>query len=658
MYLLIIIFPLLGSILSGFFGRKIGVSGSQIITTTLVILTTLLAIIAYIEVGLNNIPVSIQLFRWVDSESLNIYWAFHFDALTVSMLLPVLVVSSLVHLYSIGYMEKDPHNQRFFSYLSLFTFMMVVLVTADNYLLMFVGWEGVGVCSYLLVNFWYTRIAANQSSISALLTNRVGDCFLTIGMFAMLFALGNLDYAIVFSLGPYISENVVTLICICLLIGAMAKSSQLGLHVWLPMAMEGPTPVSALIHAATMVTAGCYLLLRSSPLLEYSSTALLLCLWIGALTTVFSSLIGLFQQDIKKVVAYSTMSQLGMMVIAVGLSSYNVALFHLVNHAFYKALLFLGAGSVIHAMADNQDFRKYGGLRAILPLTYSVMVIASLSLVAFPYMTGFYSKDLILELSYGQYYFSSTAVYFIAMIGATFTTMYSIKVLYLTFLTSPNGPLISYKNAHEGDLFLSIPLIVLAIFSIFFGYIAKDIYVGLGSDFFADNSLFIHPSHEIAIDSEFSVPTIYKLLPFICTIFFAILAVIISELSPLLLMDFKYSRLGYNTFVLFNQRFFVELFYNKYVSGTVLTLGGKTTKLLDRGSLELIGPYGLENGLLYLGKNISSLDSGVITSYALYILIGLTFYISIPYIYSFDNSLILVMLYSLFTLTELKPARA
>nr|YP_010608746.1 NADH dehydrogenase subunit 5 [Drechslerella dactyloides]WAN89826.1 NADH dehydrogenase subunit 5 [Drechslerella dactyloides] len=658
MYLLIIILPLLGSILSGFFGRKIGVSGSQIITTTLVILTTLLAIIAYIEVGLNNIPVSIQLFRWVDSESLNIYWAFHFDALTVSMLLPVLVVSSLVHLYSVGYMEKDPHNQRFFSYLSLFTFMMVVLVTADNYLLMFVGWEGVGICSYLLVNFWYTRIAANQSSVSALLTNRVGDCFLTIGMFAMLFALGNLDYATVFSLGPYISENVVTLICICLLIGAMAKSSQLGLHVWLPMAMEGPTPVSALIHAATIHTAGVYLLMRSSPLLEYSSTALLLCLWIGALTTVFSSLIGLFQQDIKKVIAYSTMSQLGMMVIAVGLSSYNVALFHLVNHAFYKALLFLGAGSVIHAMADNQDFRKYGGLRAILPLTYSVMVIASLSLVAFPFLTGFYSKDLILELSYGQYYFSSTAVYFIAIIGATFTTIYSIKVLYLTFLTSPNGPLISYKNAHEGDLFLSIPLIVLALFSIFFGYIAKDIYVGLGSDFFADNSLFIHPSHEIAIDSEFSILPIYKLLPFICTIFFAILAVIISEFSPLLLMDFKYSRLGYNTFVLFNQRFFVELFYNKYVSGTILTLGGKTTKLLDRGSLELIGPYGLENGLLYLGKNISSLDTGVITSYALYILIGLTFYISIPYIYSFDNSLILVILYSLFTLTELRPSQA
>jgi hypothetical protein len=310
MYLAIIILPLLGSIASGFFGRKIGVSGAQIITCTAVVTTTILAVLAFFEVGLNNIPVSIEVFRWIDSESLNVSWGFHFDSLTVSMLIPVLIVSSLVHIYSIGYMSEDPHNQRFFSYLSLFTFMMVILVTANNYLLMFVGWEGVGVCSYLLVCFWFTRIAANQSSLSAFLTNRVGDCFLTIGMFAILLAFGNLDYATVFSLAPYMNENVVTIVGICLLIGAMAKSSQIGLHVWLPMAMEGPTPVSALIHAATMVTAGVYLLMRSSPLIEYSSTVLMLCLWLGAITTVFSSLIGLFQQDIKKVIAYSTMSQL------------------------------------------------------------------------------------------------------------------------------------------------------------------------------------------------------------------------------------------------------------------------------------------------------------------------------------------------------------
>ncbi len=310
MYLSIIILPLLGSIVSGFFGRKVGVSGAQFITCFNVIITTILAILAFFEVGFNNIPVSIELFRWIDSEWFNIIWGFEFDSLTVSMLIPVLIISSLVHIYSISYMSNDPHIQRFFSYLSLFTFMMIILVTGNNYLLMFVGWEGVGVCSYLLVSFWFTRIAANQSSLSAFLTNRVGDCFLTIGMFAILWSIGNLDYASVFSIAPYLNENVITIIGICLLIGAMAKSSQVGLHVWLPMAMEGPTPVSALIHAATMVTAGVYLLIRSSPLIEYSSLVLLLTLWLGAITTVFSSLVGLFQQDIKKVIAYSTMSQL------------------------------------------------------------------------------------------------------------------------------------------------------------------------------------------------------------------------------------------------------------------------------------------------------------------------------------------------------------
>jgi NADH-ubiquinone oxidoreductase chain 5 len=627
MYLAIIILPLLGSIASGFFGRKIGVTGAQLITCTAVILTTILAVIAFFEVGLNNIPVSIQVFRWIDSESLNVGWDFHFDSLTVSMLLPVLIISSLVHIYSIGYMSHDPHNQRFFSYLSLFTFMMVILVTANNYLLMFVGWEGVGVCSYLLVCFWFTRIAANQSALSAFLTNRVGDCLLTIGMFAILWSFGNLDYATVFSLAPYMNENIVTIIGICLLIGAMAKSSQVGLHVWLPMAMEGPTPVSALIHAATMVTAGVYLLMRSSPLIEYSSTVLMLCLWLGAITTVFSSLIGLFQQDIKKVIAYSTMSQLGMMVIAVGLSSYNIALFHLVNHAFYKGLLFLGAGAVIHAVADNQDFRRYGGLRAFLPLTYSVMLIASLSLVAFPFMTGFYSKDFILESAYGQYYFSSTVVYIIATIGAIFTTLYSVKVLYLTFLTNPNGPLINYKQAHEGDIFMSLPLIILAIFSIFFGFITKDMFIGLGSGFFADNALFIHPSHEIMLDTEFGVPTLFKLLPLIFTILFSIIAMVLSEYLSTVLIYFKLSRIGYNIFSFFNQRFLIELFYNRFITGIVLKLGGQTTKVIDKGSIEYLGPYGLEKGLLNISNNISKLNTGVITSYALYILVGLVLYI-------------------------------
>ena len=429
-----------------------------------------------------------------------------------------------------------------------------------------------------------------------------------------------------------------------------------------------PTPVSALIHAATMVTAGVYLLMRSSPLIEYSSTVLLICLWLGAITTVFSSLVGLFQQDIKKVIAYSTMSQLGMMVIAVGLSSYNVALFHLINHAFYKGLLFLGAGAVIHAVGDNQDFRKYGGLIGYLPLSYSVMLIASLSLVAFPFMTGFYSKDFILESAFGQYSFSGIAVYTIATIGAIFTTLYSVKVLYLTFLSTPNGHIkfygkminwfdgklsdlnkVEYKSrlntmAHEGNIYMSLPLVILAIFSIFFGYLTKDIFIGLGSSYFMDNSIFIHPTHEIMIDTEFAVPSLFKLLPFIFTILFSIIAIIFSEFSSELISNFKLSKLGYTIFGFFNQRFLVELFYNKYITNLVLNLGGQTTKTLDKGSIEQIGPYGLEKGLMNLSKNIGKLSTGIPTNYALFIFIGFIVYINLLFL-SFYLTLLFILIF-------------
>jgi len=280
------------------------------------------------------------------------------------------------------------------------------------------------------------------------------------------------------------------------------------------------------------------------------------------------------------------------------------------------------------------------------------MLIASLSLVAFPFMTGFYSKDFILESAYGQFYFSGTVVYFIATIGAMFTTLYSVKVLYLTFLTNPNGPVVNYKHAHEGDIFMSLPLIILAIFSIFFGYITKDIFIGLGSGFFADNSIFIHPTHEIMLDTEFAVPTLFKLLPLIFTISLSSLALILSEFLPKIIMKFKFSRLGYNIFGFFNQRFLIELFYNKYVTGLVLELGGQTTKILDKGSVELLGPYGLEKGLITLSKNIASLDTGVITSYALYILIGLILYILIPYLSLIDNSLLLLILLALFSIIK------
>ncbi len=371
---------------------------------------------------------------------------------------------------------------------------------------------------------------------------------------------------------------------------------------------------------------------------------------------MFSSLIGLFQQDIKKVIAYSTMSQLGMMVIAVGLSSYNIALFHLVNHAFYKGLLFLGAGAVIHAVGDNQDFRRYGGLLGFLPLTYTVMFIASLSLVAFPFMTGFYSKDLILESAFGQYTYASIAVYFTATIGAIFTTLYSVKVLALTFLTNPNGPLANYRNAHEGDIFMSLPLIILALFSIFFGYLAKDIFIGFASGFFMDNSLFIHPLHEINLNTEFAVPVLFKLLPLIFTIFFSVIALVLSEVFTKWLIYFKFTKLGYNIFSFFNLRFLVEFLYNKFITRFIFKLGGHTTKVLDKGSVELIGPHGLEMGLVKLSKKLSKLDTGVITSYALYILIGLILYMLIPSISGTDISITLSIIYTLY-LVNIKRSR-
>ena len=316
----------------------------------------------------------------------------------------------------------------------------------------------------------------------------------------------------------------------------------------------------------------------------------------------------------------------------------------------YKGLLFLGAGAVIHAVADNQDFRKYGGLIAFLPLSYTVMLVASLSLVAFPFMTGFYSKDFILESAYGGHYLSSIAVYFIATIGALFTTLYSVKVLYLTFLTSANGPLINYKGAHEGDIAMSLPLIILGFASIFFGYITKDLFIGMGTGFFTDNSLFIHPMHEIMLETEFAVPTPFKLLPLFLTLTASAISLVYSEVLPKSLVNFKVRRFGYNIFGFFNQRFLVEAFYNRYITRFILRLGGQTTKVLDKGSVEALGPYGLERGLLKLSSSLSSLDTGVITTYALYILMGLIFYILIPYIALIDVSILLSLIVALLSI--------
>ena len=640
MYLTILILPLLGSFVSGFLGRKIGVTGSHIITCTCLILSSILATIAFYEVGLSSSPVTVYLFNWIDSEYMNISWEFLFDQLTVSMFIPVLYISSLIHIFSTDYMAEDPHNQRFFSYLSLFTFFMLVLVSGANFFVMFVGWEGIGIVSYLLINFWFTRIQANKAAILALTMNRVGDMGLSIGYFALLALFGSLDYATIFSIVPFMNEIAITIIGLLLLTGAMAKSAQIPLHSWLPGSMEGPTPVSALIHAATLVTAGLYLLLRSSPLLEYSSTALLVITLTGATTAFFAATCGLVQNDLKRIIAFSTISQLGYMVMAVGLSQYNVALMHVINHAFFKALLFLGAGAVIHSFSDQQDIRRLGGLIKFLPFTYTAMLVGSLSLLATPWLTGFYSKDLIIELAYGQYSFSGTYAFILGSITAGLTAFYSFRLICLVFLTVPNGPKQSYLNAHEANNKVIIPLFILALFSIFFGFIFSDLFVGMASDFFS-NALFIKPNNISLIEAEFSLPLIIKLLPALLSLFGASLAIFLYHKSPTFIIDLTDNLLGKILYSFFNGKYFFDIIYNNYVINKGLELGYIISKFLDRGIIEIVGPYGLSQTLTNTGKNISKLDTGVITTYSIYItlsLLSLIFLIFAPIL--IDTSLL------------------
>ena len=638
MYLSILVLPFLGSLVSGLLGRKIGVTGSHFLTCTCLILSSILATISFYEVGICGSPVSIKLFNWLDSEFLSISWEFLFDQLTVAMFIPVLYISSLIHIYSIDYLANDPHNQRFFSYLSLFTFFMLLLASGANYFVMFVGWEGIGVVSYLLINFFFTRIQSNKAAILALTMNRVGDMGLSIGFFAIFALFGSFDYSIIFTLSPYMNETAITIISLLIFMGAMAKSAQLGLHSWLPGSMEAPTPVSALLHAATLVTAGLYLLVRSSPLLEYSSTALLIITLIGASTAFFAATCGLVLNDIKRIIAFSTISQLGYMVMAVGLSQYNVALMHVVNHAFFKALLFLGAGAIIHSTADQQDIRRLGGLINFLPFTYSTMLIGTIALLGLPWLSGFYSKDLIIELAYSRYSFSSNYAYILGSITAGLTSFYSFRLISLVFLTVPNGNKNTYLNTHEANLAVIIPLSILSLFSIFFGFVFSDLFVGIGTDFFA-NSLFIHPNNISLVEAEFSLPLLLKLLPTILSLIGGILAIFIYHKTPEILTD--NSNLFRQIYRFLNGQYFFDVIYNQYVISKGLNFGYTISKVLDRGIIEVVGPFGLSHILQNTGNKIANLDTGVITTYSLYITLGLLsllFLVFSPIL--FDNSLL------------------
>nr|YP_665648.1 NADH dehydrogenase subunit 5 [Nephroselmis olivacea]AAF03175.1 NADH dehydrogenase subunit 5 [Nephroselmis olivacea] len=640
MYLVIILLPFLGFSLAGGFGRLLGFRGAALLTTSCVMMSFILSCIAFYEVALCASPCYIQLAPWFHSEMFDASWGFLFDSLTVVMLVVVTSVSSLVHLYSISYMGEDPHLPRFMSYLSIFTFFMLMLVTADNFIQMFLGWEGVGLASYLLINFWFTRLQANKAAIKAMLVNRVGDFGLALGVMGLFFLFQTVDFVTIFACAPTVAQSpflfclmefdALTIVCFLLFIGAVGKSAQIGLQTWLPDAMEGPTPVSALIHAATMVTAGVFLVARCSPIFEYAPNALMIVTFGGAMTAFFAATTGLVQNDMKRVIAYSTCSQLGYMIFACGISNYSVGIFHLMNHAFFKALLFLSAGSVIHAMQDEQDMRKMGGLVQSLPFTYSMMLIGSLSLVGFPFLTGFYSKDVILEVAYSTYTISGTFAYWLGTLSVFCTSYYSFRLIYLTFLGPSNGLKQSFAHTHDAPVIMAIPLILLAFGSIFVGYIAKDMMIGLGTNFW-NNALFTLPTNINLVESEY-IPTKIKLLPLYFTAAGAIISYFINmtAMGSRLAYTLKTSKFGLKMYTFLNKRWLFDKVYNEFIAEKALWFGHEVSlKALDKGAIEILGPYGISHTFQQLAQRTSRFQTGFLFHYAFFMLIGITFFVTI-----------------------------
>ena len=497
--------PLISSFISGFFGKFIGEKNSEILTSTAVTISAILSVIIFYNVIALDYSNNVHVASWIKSGSLDINWSIKIDPLSSVMLVVVTVISAIVHIYSIGYMSHDPHKPRFMSYLSLFTFAMLTLVTSDNFLQLFFGWEGVGLCSYFLIGFWFKKETANAAAIKAFLVNRVGDFGLALGIFLIFYLFDTVNFDDVFRLIPTIVDqnitflgvdfNSINLICILLFIGSMGKSAQIILHTWLPDAMEGPTPVSALIHAATMVTAGVFLVVRCSPIYEFSELALSIVTIIGMTTAIFAASVALVQDDIKKIIAYSTCSQLGYMFVAAGVGAYNVAMFHLFTHAFFKALLFLGSGSVIHAFNDEQDINKMGGVRKILPYTYILMIIGTLALTGFPFLSGFYSKDAIIEFAYlkgnSLGYIASGIGVFVALL----TSIYSWRLIFKTFHGNYNNKNQSISSVHESPMVMLIPLILLGVGSILTGFLFKELFIGKESSalFWKSSIKFLNP---------------------------------------------------------------------------------------------------------------------------------------------------------------------
>ncbi len=626
MEILIILLPLIASIISGFFGKFIGDRNSEIVTSLLVSISAILSTIVLYDVIVNQYQDNIIIATWINSGSLDVNWSMKIDSLSAVMLVVVTLVSALVHIYSIGYMSHDPHKPRFMAYLSLFTFAMLMLVTSDNFIQLFFGWEGVGLCSYFLIGFWFKKETANAAAIKAFVVNRVGDFGFALGIFMIFYLFGTVNYSEVFDQIPTIIDKkliflgieakAIDLICILLFIGAMGKSAQILLHTWLPDAMEGPTPVSALIHAATMVTAGVFLVVRCSPIYEYSELALNLITIVGMSTAFFAASVALVQNDIKKIIAYSTCSQLGYMFFAAGVGAYNVAMFHLFTHAFFKALLFLGSGSVIHAFKDEQNINNMGGIWKKLPYTYALMIIGTLALTGFPFLSGFYSKDAIIEFAYLSG--TTTGLYAsgIGIFTAFLTSIYSWRLIFKTFHGEYNNKRIKIEDTHESPLIMLLPLILLSIGAIFAGFTFKELFIGHDgiNNFWQDSILFLEPLST-------NHPPLWFL---ILTPSLVILSIPIAYYLFLMNKDLtkqiaNVNKPLYNFLV--NKWYFDELYEAIFVKSSK-KFGLFLWKFFDLKIIDGFGPDGVSGMIKKFSIKANKFQSGFIYQYAFVMLLG------------------------------------
>jgi len=646
MYHAIVFLPLLGFLIAGLFGRSIGAKASEYVTTGFLFVSAVLSWVAFFTVafgegGAFTVPV----LTFIQAGGLDVSWALRIDTLTVVMLIVVNTVSALVHLYSIGYMHHDPHRPRFFAYLSLFTFAMLMLVTSDNLVQMFFGWEGVGLASYLLIGFWYQKPSASAAAIKAFVVNRVGDFGFLLGLFGVFVLFGSVDFDTVFANAATIAQNpdqsgevvftflnwsltqsgALTAICLLLFMGAMGKSAQVPLHTWLPDAMEGPTPVSALIHAATMVTAGVFMLARLSPIFELSHVALMVVVFIGAITAFFAATVGLVQNDIKRVIAYSTCSQLGYMFVALGMGFYSAAIFHLFTHAFFKALLFLGSGSVIHAVSDEQDMRKMGGLYKLIPVTYWMMIIGTIALTGVGIPTtiigtaGFFSKDAIIEGAFAGHSPLAGFAFTLLVVAAAFTSFYSWRLIFMTFHGKPRASHEVMHHVHESPPVMLVPLFVLAAGALFAGVIFHDAFIGHGHDEFWKGALFILPDNHILHDFH-DVPLWVKLAPLVSMVLGFVVAYQFYIRSPQTPVRLAAQHQGLYKFLL-NKWYFDELYDFLFVR-PAKRIGRFLWKTGDGKVIDGLGPDGVSARVIDITQRAVKLQTGYLYHYAFAMLIG------------------------------------